>query len=46
LEEKVHKKKKGKANKKKGEEESKKFDPLDVPRIIAELQETVEVIEK
>ena len=45
-EEKVHKKKKGKANKKKGEEESKKFDPLDVPRIIAELHEAVEVIEK
>jgi hypothetical protein len=33
-EEKVSKKKKGKANKKKGEEENKKFDPTDVPRII------------
>jgi hypothetical protein len=44
-EEKVSKKKKGKANKKKGEEETKKFDPTDVPRIIIELQQAVEIID-
>ena len=43
-EEKVHKKKKGKANKKKGEEVEKKFDHLDITALIKELQESVEVI--
>lgn len=43
-EEKVQKKKKGKANKKKGDDVDKKFDPQDIAGIIREMQESVEII--